>query len=417
MPSSLWILVFFIGWPLSGGNGATTTKFSRPTLSPGRDGRLTKEGIRDTEDIHREFVDEAEDGKHLADIVEQLEEANEGSEISENVSYEDHNTLEDKTLEASTNCEEGQAPGVVQEMVRKFSSHGSRQTPFLIRRNTVARCTNVMKDIKGRKHNLIQHNVEGQHIIWVDSVTGADAATDLEFSSLMERISGLNSALNEKTKGGKDQNCVSKENSTTLYRNSSSRKSLPACALKSYMRGTKASVMKTRDGNTPHCLEGDKCTLNRHLPSPQSSLSPSGISNKRIPLLDASTHSQVAFSCRSKNINSHLEGGETMRRKRLVNIKPSIPPVLLKGANKTVSEKSSNSTTEVSHKHKGMTSQTVIGVRETLSTSYDSECDNGDKAELFSQHHLLSGQCDGKCSHCLLVDLWFTIWHVEFNKK
>lgn len=289
--------------------------------------------------------------------------------------------LED-IVESHIICE-GQEPGVVQKMVHKFSSHGSRQTPFLIRRNTVARCTNVMQDVRGRKHNL-QHIQDGQHLTWVDGVTGADAATDLEFSSLMERISTLSSALTENIH-------MKKEDTVNLHRNYFSRKSLPAFALKSYMRGTKATVLKARNGHPPHPQEVDKCTINTHLPGGRS---------------DKVSSSGASPATPGKNCSSHVGGGKTLQRRGAVIIKPRIPPILLKRA---VSE---------DYEHEHSTSQTVSSVGETaFGTSYTTKCNNGDGTELSTQQHLLSGQCEGKCSHCLLVDLWFTIWHVEFNKK
>ncbi|KAK7081907.1 hypothetical protein SK128_000882, partial [Halocaridina rubra] len=130
-------------------------------------------------------------------------------------------------------------------MVNKFSDCDSKLAPALNRRNTVARCTDIANDVK--RKNLICHQNGDQHAIWDDHISGADAATDHEFSSLMERVSDLNR---------KDSDASNLEDKTSsLTRGSQSRKSLPAGALKSYMRGTKASIMKTRESSPSQVLE------------------------------------------------------------------------------------------------------------------------------------------------------------------
>lgn len=387
MPPSFWILVFFIGWPLSGGSGATISKINGPSLSPGRDGRLTKESIRDTKDIHREPVSEVENVEQLEGIVEHLDEIQEDGNIKglECLQVE----LADNDHVNSTINQEEKGPGVVQKMVLKFSKHGPKQVPFLTRRNTVARCTNIVNDVKQGKHDLLRRNIESQHVVWDYNVTGADAATDLEFSLLMERMNVLNTASYDKTRAKKDTT----EGSSSLNRQSSSRKSLPAGALKSYMRGTKVSVLKTREGSIPPSIEEeDRSELRRNLPS-RGSPSSSGRMNKASHLQQPSLQSKIATSIRSDSImksgRSCPEGNETVQRKRTVTVKPSIPPVLLKGTSKAITEESTTA---------------ILAL-------------NRDKAWSTPQRHLLGGQCEEKCNHCLLVDLWFTIWHVEFNKK
>lgn len=410
MPSSFWILVFFSGWPLSGGNGATNTKFSRPTLSPGRDGRLTKEGIRDTQNICSKVVEEIENVE-LEGIQGHLNEVQKDGDITplETLQEEVVEDNDNHDQEDNETNEEKQGLGVVQKMVHKFSHCGPKQTPILARRNTVARCTNVMDDIRQGKRNISHHNSEGQHVVWDYSVTGADAATDLEFSSLMERISVLNTASYNKVHVKKE---VSEGSS--LSRDDSSRKSLPAGALKSYMRCTKASVMKTREGNSPPSVDGDKNASNKQSPSPTGSSLPNGKVNH---LQQSLLQSKVVISNKSNSKIKirHMcpEGSASVRRKKGVTMKPSIPSVLLKGVNKLTSEASATVTSAVSHNNRDVTSQIVNNAREsTVSESRKPEC----RTWLAPQHHLV-GQCEVKCNHCLLVDLWFTIWHVEFNKK
>lgn len=348
--------------------------------------------------------------------MEQLEEdVQENVEASDTLHDEQMSESTDETVEDPSTSEEQQGPGVVQKMVRKFS-HRSLRTPFLARRNTVTRCTNVVNDIKQEKHNLVRRSSQGQHVIWDDSVTSADAATDNEFSSLMDRIHNLNQCVKDK-----DSDLV---DGPPLARDSPSRKSLPSGALKSYMRGTKASVMKTRDSNvSPQNLEGDKGPSDR-----QSTLtgspSVSRRSNSMNPSLEASPQPKALVSSRAKNRHSHTEGNETVRRRKMVVVKPSIPPVLLKSTNNPSNVTSPTTTGTLSQKnvsHESTAEAVVGGIQKptNLNASDNTDSDSSDRAGVaaVAQHHLLSGQCEESCNHCLLVDLWFTIWHVEFNKK
>lgn len=342
--------------------------------------------------------------------MEQLEDDVQDEENGENKAEAEIRESKNETEVDSSTCEEEQGrPGVVQKMVRKFSHSSLRRTPVLARRNTVTSCTDVVNDLKQEKHNPVRRNSEGQHVIWDMTVTSADAATDCEFSSLMDRIHNLNQSLKDCQNSNPE-----KDGGYTLARDSPSRKSLPAGALKSYMRGTKASVMKTRDGNAS-AQEGDKGT-----PDPTGSSSVSTRPNRINPSLEASPQSKALVSNRAKNRNSHTESNETVRRRKMVIVKPSIPPVLLKSANKPTSVNAA--TTSVTHSQKNIShescSETIVGGM-NRSTNLSVGDNTGDTAGVtaVAQHHLLSGQCQESCNHCLLVDLWFTIWHVEFNKK
>lgn len=394
MPTSIWILVFFIGWPLSGGNGAASTNDSRPPLPPSRDGCITEESFRNSSSVHGECLSKDTEESHLdqaeyedVPILEAVWE--EGHEESDCVSGVAENIGVGKS----------QGPGVVQKMVRRFSRRDSKVIPPLVRRNTVARCTDVVSDVQKGEHNPFRRASE-QHVIWDDSVSGADAATDHEFSSLMERVSDLYQ---------KDCNINMQSEGSPLARGSSSRKSLPAGALKSYMRGTKASILKTREGSPPHIVDVSSV---KGVSSPKGS--PAPVRKGRVSSTVTSQGKGSNSDKADVKPKSHGSAGNTvtLRRKKVVTVKPSIPPVLLKGANKTPNQALLKSTDEnISSENKETTNKersvSVSGNSESQSNNFD-----------ISQHsHLFSMQCHDKCNSCSLVDLWFTIWHVEFNKK
>lgn len=274
-----------------------------------------------------------------------------------------------------------QKASVVQKMVRKFTHGGLKQMPLLVRRNTVASCSNVANDVKtGKQQN---------HVIWDDEVTGEDAATDHEFSSLMERVNDIK--LEESATYRK---FLSQNDTSSLNRGSAARMSLPSGALKSYMRSTKASVMKTRENSPPCNVEVGKNML----------------TNKGSPDLQALTSStKKTILCKGKCRNSIPEGSEGLLKRKGVVVKPNIPPVLLKGINKLQQQASTP-----------VTKQSIEGNLLALSDGNTASAESKRKPEEMATslpHHLLRGQCHVNCSHCSLVDLWFTIWHVEFHKK
>lgn len=292
-------------------------------------------------------------------------------------------------------CQEVQKAGVVQKMVRKFSRRGVKQMPLLVRRNTVARCTNFADDVRVGKSSTLR---QSSQVIWDDDITGADAATDHEFSSLMKRVNDIKLDGRSPTKEDSIQGEIS-----SLSRGSASRMSLPSGALKSYMRSTKASVMKTRENSPPCAVEP----------------------NKNLPTSKGSQTSQVFTSAskrpnssKGKTLTSSSEGVESLPRRKGVVVKPNIPPVLLKGINKMQKLASSSQATNKSSEGQIMVHSAVSTEKDGLSACTKTE--NKEKNQEMSAslpHHLLSGQCQDNCSQCSLVDLWFTIWHVEFHKK
>lgn len=390
MPSFVWLLVFFSGWPLSGGNGATSTDHGRPSLPPSRDGCFSEEGVRDIQNIHRKHIEGEtaaglnNDGDHSIALESVMEEEHE-----ENAERDCKFKVEDDDVV----CQEVQKAGVVQKMVRKFSRRGMKQMPLLVRRNTVARCTNFANDV-GKSSTLQQSS----QVIWDDDVTGADAATDHEFSSLMKRVNDIKLEGRSTIKEDSVQGEIS-----SLSRGSASRMSLPSGALKSYMRSTKASVMKTRENSPPCAVETNKNLLaSKSSQTSQVFTSPS----KRPSTSKGKTHT------------SSPEGVDSLPRRKGVVVKPNIPPVLLKGINKMQKFASSSQATN-------KCSEGQITVPSAVSTEKDSlsvysKIESKEKSQEMAAslpHHLLSGQCQDNCSQCSLVDLWFTIWHVEFHKK
>lgn len=396
MSSSFWVLFFFIGWPLSGGNGAAITNDNRPPFPPCRDGCFTEESVRNIEHLRGECVNEDLE-KPADDIESNLEDTATLEAVweEEDLDEEDDNQVFD---EGNCISEQSQGAGVVQKMVHKFSRRGSKFIPPLFRRNTVARCTDVANDVKQQKHNLFRRSSD-QHIIWDDSVSGADAATDNEFSSLMERVSDLN-----------EPKVTNMQDEASLTRGSPSRKSLPAGALKSYMRGTKASIMKTREGSPPHTFDNSSPSVSPALGS-KGKTSPGNSQVK-------TSHSDRSDT-KPKSHGPHIQNSVTARRKKVVNMKPNIPPVLLKGANRD----SSQVATVSSKVFQNNADETVSSEERTSSCKEGISSVTGDAQsqshifEISQDSRLCRTQCQEKCNSCSLVDLWFTIWYVEFNKK
>lgn len=391
MPSSVWLLVFFSGWPLSGGNGATSTDHGRPSLPPSRDGCFSEEGVRDLQSVHGKYIEgetaagvnnDGDESIALESVME--EEHEENAEVECKFEGEDDDVV----------CQEAQNSGVVQKMVRKFSHRGMKQMPLLVRRNTVARCTNVANDVRVGKSSTLRQNSQ---VIWDDDVTGADAATDHEFSSLMKRVSDI------KLEGRLPEEDALQGESSSLSRGSASRMSLPSGALKSYMRSTKASVMKTREGSPPCAVE-----TNKNQPASR------GSQNSQASTGDSKRPS----SSKGKTHTPPPEGTDGLPRRKGVVVKPNIPPVLLKGINRMQKPASSSQATDNCSEGRSTVPTTVSTEKENLSICSKTESkEKSQEVAASLPHHLLSGQCQDNCSQCSLVDLWFTIWHVEFHKK
>lgn len=294
LSSIIWSFVFFIGWPLAGGDRATDTPCPnpRPTLSPGGDGSHSQESIRDTARSHGATVED-----FLGDIAE----------------------------EETSGCMTGK------EMV-----------PLLSRRNSVARCSGVMEDMKG-KGGVSRLRLPRNR-----------AATDNEFASLMERI---------------QEECI-----PTLSSKTPSRKSLPAGALKSYMRGTLSSVRRSQGSSVPQGSQDD-----------------SGKSEGRVKRSPQGPNKQPS-----------------LQRKKIVPVKPSIPPVLLKtrGTDGTIPKAEALSSTKSADKETQEKQQPKKSAN-TIGGILGREGSLGEKT---------LNNCGNQCKGCQLVDLWFTFWYLQFNE-
>lgn len=209
--------------------------------------------------------------------------------------------------------------------------------PLLSRRNSVARCSGVMEDMRG-KGGMERLKLPRNR-----------AATDNEFSSLMERI---------------QEECAPALSSRTP-----SRKSLPAGALKSYMRSTASSVRRSQGSSVPQ--------------SPQ----------------DDSGKPEGKFRRGSQVPNKQ----PSLQRKKIVPVKPSIPPVLLKARETSGTIPEAKASREVADKESEEKHQT-----ENTSSRILGE-EGGQKEGTL-------GHCGNQCKGCQLVDLWFTFWHVQFNE-
>lgn len=266
----------------------------------------------------------------------------------------------------------------VGNFTRKLSHGGSIRRPPMVRRNTVTRCTDVVCDVIPGAPELRKRKVsQGPHVIWDNRITGADAATDDEYKSLMERVNQ-----------SRDVSEDSDNNGLSLTRGTVARKSLPNGALKSYMRGTQTSKRKTGKAEDQNEMNQQRSSriLQRNSPSRTPSPKP---------------------------------------QKKVVSQKPSIPHVLLKNASKnniTVNS-SRNSNNDKCHTPENST------VNKTGANAYKLESNNNfqNKQEKEKKLNCFSPpkwsacnaeiRCEENCHLCSLVDLWFGIWHVEFNKK
>ncbi|KAK3871214.1 hypothetical protein Pcinc_023628 [Petrolisthes cinctipes] len=296
----------------------------------------------------------------------------------------------------------------MQDKNSKSSNACPTTVPLITRRNTVARCTGVVKDIRD---SSTRRSRLGNCFLWEEDVRGSDAATDLEFSALMERVGEMRGVEHEEREGNagrigtgdriREIESRTKEREEMgspppLNRESSSRKSLPASALKSYMRGTRSSVLKTRDGSAP-------------LPE---------------QITPTTRHTKLQESIKSSPITGSTTA-TSVRRKKLVSVKPSIPPVLLRRSGNVLKSEDETSLPpndmKASDENENITQDDDDATDNIKSkgSKGDPECDDGRSRRLSSPPQFsLSSPCRKEgCSSCLLVDLWFTIWYVELNKK
>lgn len=219
---------------------------------------------------------------------------------------------------------------------------GKETVPLLSRRNSVARCSGVMEDIRG-KGGMNRLRVPRNR-----------AATDNEFASLMERI---------------QEECIPALSSKTP-----SRKSLPAGALKSYMRGTLSSARRSQGSSVP-----------------QSSQDESGKPEGKVKRGSQGSNKQPS-----------------LQRKKIVPVKPSIPPVLLKarGTDGTISKAEAQAPTKDADKETQEKQQFEKSAN-TIDGILGREGSLGEKT---------LNHCGNQCKGCQLVDLWFTFWHLQFNE-
>jgi len=286
--------------------------------------------------------------------------------------------------------------------IRKISHGGSIRRPPMVRRNTVTRCTDVVCDVIPGVPEVRKRKVsQGPHVVWDYRITGADAATDEEYKLLMERVNQFKELYLKKS-GCRDVSEDSDNNGESLTRETVARKSLPTGALKSYMRGTQNYLRRT--GKVT--VENENNNL---VKSP--STTPQSPQQPRSP--------------RILQRNSTSRTPSPKPHKKVVSQKPSIPHVLLKNAsrntvainsnmnsNKDKCQTAGNSTTnKISANANKVESNTDVQYKQEKENHLNcfsppkwSAC----KAEI---------RCEEDCRLCSLVDLWFTIWHVEFNKK
>lgn len=287
--------------------------------------------------------------------------------------------------------------------VRKFSRCGSIRRPPMVRRNTVTRCTNVVCDVIPGAPEVRKRKVsQGPHVVWDYRITGADAATDEEYKLLMERVHQIKELYLKKT-GCRDISEESDNNGESLTRGTVARKSLPSGALKSYMRGTQNYLRRT--GKVT--VENEKNNLVKN-----SSITPQS------PLQSKSS--------RILQRNSPSRTPSPKPQKKVVSQKPSIPHILLKNAskntltinsnmdsNKGKSQTASNSTTN-------KISANANKIESNIDFQYNQEkekqlnCFSPPKWSALCKAEI---RCEEHCRLCSLVDLWFAIWHLEFNKK
>lgn len=219
---------------------------------------------------------------------------------------------------------------------------GKEMVPLLSRRNSVARCSGVMEDMRGKG---------GVNRLRLPSNR---AATDNEFASLMERI---------------QEECI-----PTLSSKTPSRKSLPAGALKSYMRGTLSSVRRSQGSSVPQGSQDD-----------------SGKPEGRVKRGSQGSNKQPS-----------------LQRKKIVPVKPSIPPVLLKtrGTDGSIPKAEAQASTKGADKETREKQQSKKSAN-TIGGILGREGSLGEKT---------LNHCGNQCKGCQLVDLWFTFWYLQFNE-
>lgn len=237
--------------------------------------------------------------------------------------------------------------GVIAEEVTFEKGKVNVAAPLLSRRNSVACCSEVTENLKGKKAAAILR------------VPWKYAATEKEFISLMER--------------------VQEECAPPITSNRPSRKSLPAGALRSYMRSTVSSVRRSQGGLAPQSPQDDS----------------------------AKSESNLKRDSQGSNRQSSLQ------RKKIVPVKPSIPPVLLKdrgtgggGGAAAVGPEAKPPLTPSANKE---------SVRQQLPE--DTACLPDEKKEGVVKRFggRATGPCESNCTGCQLVDLWFIFWHAQFN--
>jgi len=290
----------------------------------------------------------------------------------------------------------------VDNTIRKFSCRGSiRRPPPMVRRNTVTRCTDVVCDVIPGAPEVRKRKVsQGPHVVWEHRITGADAASDKEYKLLMERVHQIKELYLKKT-GCKEAVEDSDNNGLSLTRGTFARKSLPSGALKSYMRGTQNFLRRT-----------DKLSVQDE-------------KNNLVKSSSARPQSPQQPTSRVFQRNSPSRTPSPKPQKKLVIQKPSIPHVLLKNASKNTITINSNRN---SNKDKCQTAGNSMSIKLAANANkVENKTDIQYKQEKETQLNCFSPprwsasnaevRCEEDCRLCSLVDLWFAIWHVEFNKK
>lgn len=211
----------------------------------------------------------------------------------------------------------------------------------LSRRNSVASCS------------LATQNRGGMAML---RVPWSRAATEKEFISLMER--------------------VQEECAPPITANRPSRKSLPAGALRSYMRSTASSVRRSHgSGGSPS-------------PSPQDE------------------------SSKVKRDSQVSKTQSLLPRKKIVPVKPSIPPVLLKDRG-SVGGSAASVGDEARHPVPSSTNKD--SPQQHPPGDSTSVAAGGKEGLLKKGVGGATGPCETNCKGCQLVDLWFIFWHAQFN--
>lgn len=283
----------------------------------------------------------------------------------------------------NTNQVQSSADG---NFTRKLSHGRSIRRPPMVRRNTVTRCTDVVCDVIPGAPELRARKVsQGPHVVWDNRITGADAATDDEYKLLMERVNQIKELYLKKC-GNKDVLEDSDDNgNSSLTRGTVARKSLPNGALKSYMRGTQTSNRRTGKADDQSELRSSRI-LQRNPPSRTPSPKP---------------------------------------QKKVVSQKPSIPHILLKNASKnniTVTSPRNSNKDKCHISEKSTVDKTSANANKLESNNtFQNKQEKEKKLNCFSPPKWSACNtdihCEENCNLCSLVDLWFGIWHAEFDKK